>query len=168
MGVSGQHHAPAALLPPGKDPRYPLDRRLGGPQSRSGQEEKSFAPAGDRTPAPHIYIYIYTHTHTHTHTHIVYCSDQWGYVLSHGILAQLHYLLRNVHRCTAESSEYISILCFFRHLFSRLLFTCKGRPRFWTALQQAFPEFSHVLNFSWIMQLTYYFLSFCFRGWSSA
>jgi hypothetical protein len=53
MGVSGQHHAPAALYPRGKDPRYPLYRRLGGPQSRSGHkrlEEKSFAPAGDRTP----------------------------------------------------------------------------------------------------------------------
>jgi hypothetical protein len=36
MGVSGQRHAPAALYPGGKDPRYPLDRRLGGPQSRSG------------------------------------------------------------------------------------------------------------------------------------
>jgi len=35
-GVSGQRHAPAALYPRGKDPRYPLDRRLGGPQSRSG------------------------------------------------------------------------------------------------------------------------------------
>jgi hypothetical protein len=32
----GQHHAPAALYPRGKDPRYPLYRRLGGPQSRSG------------------------------------------------------------------------------------------------------------------------------------
>jgi hypothetical protein len=36
MGVSGQRHAPAALYPRGKDPRYPLYRRLGGPQSRSG------------------------------------------------------------------------------------------------------------------------------------
>jgi hypothetical protein len=36
MGVSGQHHAPAALCPRGKDSRYPLYRRLGGPQSRSG------------------------------------------------------------------------------------------------------------------------------------
>jgi hypothetical protein len=27
---------PQAALPPGKEPRYPLDRRLGGPQSRSG------------------------------------------------------------------------------------------------------------------------------------
>jgi hypothetical protein len=32
MGVSGQRHALAALYP-----RYPLDRRLGGPQNRSGR-----------------------------------------------------------------------------------------------------------------------------------
>jgi hypothetical protein len=36
LEVSGQLHAPAAL-PPGKSSRYPLYRRLGGPQSRSGQ-----------------------------------------------------------------------------------------------------------------------------------
>jgi hypothetical protein len=36
MGVSGQRHARAALYPRGKDPQYPLDRWLGGPQSRSG------------------------------------------------------------------------------------------------------------------------------------
>jgi hypothetical protein len=35
MGVSGQSHDPAAFYPRGKDPQYPLDRRLGGPQSRS-------------------------------------------------------------------------------------------------------------------------------------
>jgi hypothetical protein len=35
-GVSGQRHDPAALYPRGKDPRYPSERRLGGPQSRSG------------------------------------------------------------------------------------------------------------------------------------
>jgi hypothetical protein len=40
--VSGQLHAPVAL-PAGKEPRYTLDRRLGGPQSRSGRggEEKN-------------------------------------------------------------------------------------------------------------------------------
>jgi hypothetical protein len=36
MGVSGQRYSPAALYPRGKDARYALDRRLGGPQSRSG------------------------------------------------------------------------------------------------------------------------------------
>jgi hypothetical protein len=37
MGVSGQLHAPAALYARVKDPLYPLDRRLGGPQSRFGR-----------------------------------------------------------------------------------------------------------------------------------
>jgi hypothetical protein len=35
MEVSGQRHALAALYPRGKDPRYPLARRLGGPQNLS-------------------------------------------------------------------------------------------------------------------------------------
>jgi hypothetical protein len=45
MGVSGQRYAPVTLYSLGNDPRYPLDRRLGGPHSLSGhkrQEEKSF------------------------------------------------------------------------------------------------------------------------------
>jgi hypothetical protein len=49
--VSGQWHAPAALYPRGKDPRYPLYRRLGGPQNRSGHRgnrKNPFAPTGDR------------------------------------------------------------------------------------------------------------------------
>jgi hypothetical protein len=36
LEVSGQLQAPAALLP-GKSPRYPLDKRLGGPRRRSGR-----------------------------------------------------------------------------------------------------------------------------------
>ena len=44
MGVGGQHHTPAAL-PPGKT-QYPLYRRLGGPQGRSGQVRKISPPAG--------------------------------------------------------------------------------------------------------------------------
>jgi hypothetical protein len=40
MEVSGQLHAPAAL-PQGESPWYPLDRRLGGPQSRCGEEKNS-------------------------------------------------------------------------------------------------------------------------------
>jgi hypothetical protein len=45
MEVSDQSHAPAAL-PQGKSPCYPMDRRLGGPQSRSGRggEEKNSQP----------------------------------------------------------------------------------------------------------------------------
>jgi hypothetical protein len=36
MGVSGQHHDPAALLP-AKEPRCPLSRGLGGLQNPSGR-----------------------------------------------------------------------------------------------------------------------------------
>jgi hypothetical protein len=45
MEVSGQFHSPAAL-PSGKEPPHPLDRRLGGPQSRSGHcvERKNSQP----------------------------------------------------------------------------------------------------------------------------
>jgi hypothetical protein len=55
MGMSGQPHDPAALYPRGKDLKYALYRKLGGPESWSGHriEEKSFASAGDRTPVVH-------------------------------------------------------------------------------------------------------------------
>jgi hypothetical protein len=51
-GVSGQRHDPAALYRRGKDPQYPLERRLAGPQQVWTQrlEDKSFASAGDRLP----------------------------------------------------------------------------------------------------------------------
>ena len=48
-GLGGQHHAPAAL-PPGKT-RYPLYRRLGGPQGRSGWMQK-ISPQRDSIPGP--------------------------------------------------------------------------------------------------------------------
>ena len=48
-GVRGQRHVPAALYPPGKT-RYPLYRRLGGTQSRSGQVRKNLGPTRIRSP----------------------------------------------------------------------------------------------------------------------
>ena len=48
MGVGGQHHTPAAL-PPGKT-RYPLYRRLGRHQGRSGRVRKISPPTGIRSP----------------------------------------------------------------------------------------------------------------------
>ena len=44
MGVGGQRYAPAAL-PPGKT-RYPLYRRVGGSQDRSGRVRKISPPLG--------------------------------------------------------------------------------------------------------------------------
>jgi hypothetical protein len=52
-GVSGQRHAPAALLPPGKGPPVPIVQEAGWapePVWTKRLEEKSFVPAGDRTP----------------------------------------------------------------------------------------------------------------------
>jgi hypothetical protein len=51
MEMSGQLQAPAALFP-GKSPWYPLDRRVGGPQSRSGHggEEKNSQPPPEIEP----------------------------------------------------------------------------------------------------------------------
>ena len=44
-GVRGQRQAPAALYPRGKT-RYPLYRKLGGPQGRSGHVRKISPPSG--------------------------------------------------------------------------------------------------------------------------
>jgi hypothetical protein len=71
MEVGGQRHAPAAL-PPGKT-RYPLYRRLGGPQGQSGRVQKTSPPSGfdSRTVQPvasrytdwaipaHIYLFMF-------------------------------------------------------------------------------------------------------------
>jgi hypothetical protein len=52
MEVSGQLHVPGDL-PQGNRLWYPLDKKLGGPQSQSGRcgQEKNLASAGNRTPA---------------------------------------------------------------------------------------------------------------------
>jgi hypothetical protein len=44
--MSGQLHPPAAL-PRAKNPGYPLDRRLGGPQNRSGRRGENSWPYRD-------------------------------------------------------------------------------------------------------------------------
>jgi hypothetical protein len=63
MGVSGQRHAPAALYPPGKGPQVPIVQEAGwAPEPVWTQriEEKSFAPAGDRTPIAQPVVRHYT------------------------------------------------------------------------------------------------------------
>jgi hypothetical protein len=57
LGTSGRWEisfTPRLLYSWGRSPRYPLDRRLRGPQSLSGrrEEENSFAPTKTRTPTP--------------------------------------------------------------------------------------------------------------------
>jgi hypothetical protein len=99
--VGGQRHAPAAL-PPGMT-RYPLYRRLGGPQGRSGQVLKISPPpgfdpqtvqlvasryTGCAIPAYFVYnqpkVTIYAHLYTHRPL------QEKKSVLSHSHKIQLH------------------------------------------------------------------------------
>jgi hypothetical protein len=53
MEVSGQVSRAGSFNPRGNTPKYSLDRRLGGPQNRSGlcgEDKKSCAPVGNQTP----------------------------------------------------------------------------------------------------------------------
>jgi hypothetical protein len=62
MAVSGQLHAPAAL-PLGKEPWYPLHKRLGGPHiwsGRGGGEKNSQPLPGLETPTIHPVAQRYT------------------------------------------------------------------------------------------------------------
>jgi hypothetical protein len=71
MGVGGQRHTPATL-PPGKTP-YPLYRRLGGRQDRSGRMRKISPPPGfdPRTVQP--VASRYTNCAIPAHAFVVIC-----------------------------------------------------------------------------------------------
>jgi hypothetical protein len=63
MGVSGQHHAPVALYPPGKGPPVPIGQEAGWapePVWTQRLEEKSSASAEDRTPVVQPVVRHYT------------------------------------------------------------------------------------------------------------
>jgi hypothetical protein len=68
-GVGGQRHAPATLFP-GKT-RYPLYKRLGGPQGRSGRVRKISPPPGfdPRTAQPAASSYTDWAIQAHTQTY---------------------------------------------------------------------------------------------------
>jgi hypothetical protein len=57
LDIRSRCSRPDLFTPGERAPRYPLDRRLGGPQNRSGRrgEEKILDPTGTRTPTPRPY-----------------------------------------------------------------------------------------------------------------
>ena len=129
MGLGGQRHTPTTL-PPVRT-RYPLYRRLGGPQGRSGRVRKISPPNGIRSPdhpfhneslyrlrypGPiyiYIYIYIYTHTHTHTHTHTNTYTHTHTHTHTHRRLISVFEALNSVVRPT-----YICKWCFLHYSLS--------------------------------------------------
>ena len=86
-GEGGQRHAPAAFPP--RKTRYPLYRRLGGLQGRSGRVRKISPPTGVRStdhPAPCESLYRLRH-----HGESTLCINSFkvnGYYLYHQILAE--------------------------------------------------------------------------------
>jgi hypothetical protein len=84
-----------SLLP--KKSRYPLYRRLGGPQGRSGQVGKISTPTGIRSRTVQPVASRYTNyatrpTHKHTHTYILW----FVHAHEHSALSCIH-LQRVVH-----------------------------------------------------------------------
>jgi hypothetical protein len=75
MGVSGLRHALAVLYPLGKNPQYPLDRRLGGPQRL---EEKSSASVGDLTLVIQSVVSHHTDWATPAPSHTLWPLFNWG------------------------------------------------------------------------------------------
>jgi hypothetical protein len=78
MEVSGQLHSPTAL-PQEKSPLYPLDRRLAGPNSRSGHggKEKNSQPLPELEP-PIIQPVVQPYTTELSRLSIHYEMDAWS------------------------------------------------------------------------------------------
>ena len=69
MGVGGQRHAPPSLFAPGKGTRYPLYRRLGGPQGGSGRVQKISPEPGFDPRTVHPVASRYTDYAIPAHSH---------------------------------------------------------------------------------------------------
>jgi hypothetical protein len=95
MGEGDQRHAPAAS-PPGET-QYPLYRRLGGPQSRSGRVRKFSPPPGfdPRTLQP--VAIRYTDWTIAGHTHVQYMNYRGPHT-------------RTVHEIKAHYTNSVSIV----------------------------------------------------------
>jgi hypothetical protein len=106
MGMSGQRHAPAALYPRGKDPRYPLYRRLGGPQSRSGHRGRrknplplpGIEPRSPGRPARSQTLYCLSYPGS---SKTIYCTSKHYAVKS---TRNISLFRKSVNRCPALSA----------------------------------------------------------------
>jgi hypothetical protein len=161
MGVSGEHHAPAALYPRGRDPRYPLDRRLGGPQSRvwtQGLEEKSSVSVGDRTPVVQSVVRHYTDWATPAPnlwilTSIIYCVIILCYVPSVLKMLKFCWTVSSIFITTLITyifSQGLKMLGFIRYITSSfstdhilcVLYSTLVRPK----LKYAFVAWNHIAS----------------------
>jgi hypothetical protein len=91
---------PRPLYPPGRSPRYLLYRRLGGPQSRSGQhgEVKILDPTGTRTPTSVVQPVASRYTDCAIPTHPLFGAD-----------------FKNACGCTSTSPHIFLVSCLIKH-----------------------------------------------------
>jgi hypothetical protein len=100
--MGGQHHAPAAL-PRGKT-RYPLYRRLGGPQGRSGRVRKISPPPGFDPRTVQSVASLYTDSATRPTSIRTYCLQR--------IVLGFHILVGTAQRNSSlPSTESIKSTC---------------------------------------------------------
>jgi hypothetical protein len=92
---------PGRALPPGKEPRFPLNRRLGGPPEpvwTQRLEEKSSASVGDRTPVVQSVVRYYTDWATPT-------PNRWKSTVNMPTIAKLITLHRFKKKCPLHFAE---------------------------------------------------------------
>jgi hypothetical protein len=82
FGLAGGEWSASRLCrftPVGKSPRYPLDRRLSGPQSRSGRQgqEKIFDPTGTRTSTSLSSSLLYMGCHVNVFVFQTVIQETW-------------------------------------------------------------------------------------------
>jgi hypothetical protein len=75
------------LNPQGKSPWYPLDRRLGGPQSRSGRggEEKNSQPGGNHVIVKLVSMHEKRHTERILHDSMMFLVQLLYYLQGKGV-----------------------------------------------------------------------------------
>jgi hypothetical protein len=91
MEVGGQ------LYPQGKGPWYPLDRRLGGPQSRSGRggEEKILSHCRESNPrTPIVQSVAQRYTNWANHGSIAYIHISMNFVLLMSYVSKYKFIIQ--------------------------------------------------------------------------
>ena len=138
MGVGGQRHAPAALLL-GRT-QYPLYRRLGGLQGRSGKVRKILPPPGFDPPNVHPVASRYTDWAIPApSSQVQYIIKTFRRVMLCWSRRTVTHSTRHQNRWTKRNQKRFSSLC---HLFAEDEWRRRRKQREWS---QHIPKIQTVL-----------------------
>jgi hypothetical protein len=169
--VGGQRHASAAL-PPGKT-RYPLYRRLGGPQCRSGRVRKISPPPGfdsstavqctfthkqyteQHSSTVHIYtqsVYRTTQQYSsHLHTNSAKNNTVVQYTFTHKQYTEqhnttVHIYTQTVHRTTQQYSSHLLTNSTQNNTAVQLTFTHKQHTEQHSSTVHIYTQIVHTIH----------------------